>query len=130
MTAVCVSLQGPAGLKGGEGLPGVAGAIVSLILLNCFLTHPLLSAQLLLYRMLGHMKQEAVSMVITDRDHHIKSESESCDTLTLPLYLLLFPGCRRREGPRWGGRRYRPARTARRRGPRWADGRERRACKM
>lgn len=69
-----VSIQGPAGLKGGEGLPGVAGLIVS-----SFPSHPLVSWQ---YRMLGHMKQEAVSMVISDRDHHIKSVSESCDRFT------------------------------------------------
>lgn len=44
-----VSLQGPAGLKGGEGLPGVAGSIVSLILLNYIASHPLVSVQPLWY---------------------------------------------------------------------------------
>lgn len=43
----CLSFQGPAGLKGGEGLPGVAGAIVSLILLKCLPSYPLVSIQLL-----------------------------------------------------------------------------------
>lgn len=84
----------------------------------------------MVYRMLGHMKQESVSMVISDRDHCTKSENESCDMLTSPLYLLLFPGCHWREGPCWVGWCYWPARTARRRGPCWADGRERRASKI
>lgn len=44
-----MSLQGPAGLKGGEGQPGVAGSMVNLILLNSFQSHPLLSVQLLCY---------------------------------------------------------------------------------
>lgn len=32
--ALLFSFQGPAGLKGGEGLPGVGGSLVSLVLLN------------------------------------------------------------------------------------------------
>lgn len=91
---------------------------------------PDLCSASMLYRILGHMKQEAVSMVISDRDHHIKSNIESCDVLASPLCLLLFPGCHWREGPRWAGWRYWPARTARRRGSCWADGRERRASKI
>lgn len=66
-----VSLQGPAGLKGGEGLPGVAGLIVSLILLNCFQS---LGARLasLSHRVKRHIKQGAVSLVITDCNPYIK----------------------------------------------------------
>jgi len=76
------------------------------------------------------MKQEAVSMVIADRDHRIKSTSASCNMLTSSLYRFLFPGGHWREGPRWVGRRDWPARTGRRRGSCWADGRERRASKI
>lgn len=91
-----VSLQGTAGLKGGEGLPGVAGLIVSLILLNCFQSLSVRSASLS-HRVLRHMKQEAVSMVITDCDPHIKSNSQSCDILTsLSPY---FQGATGERGP-------------------------------
>lgn len=76
------------------------------------------------------VRQEAVSMVISDRDRHIKSKRKSCDTLTPPLYLLSFPGCYWRERPLWTGWRYWPAGTAGRRGPCWADGREGRASKI
>lgn len=76
-----MSLQGPAGLKGGEGQPGVSGSLVNVILLNCFQSHPLLCSASMLHRLLGHVKQEAVSMVITDHDHHIKSKSQSSDSL-------------------------------------------------
>jgi len=95
-----------------------------------FIPSPALCPGSMLYRMLGYMKHEVVSMVISDRDHHIKRKSESCDMLTSTLYLLLFPGCHWGEGPRWDGWCYWPARKVWWRGFCWADGRERRASKI
>lgn len=91
---------------------------------------PILCSASILYWILGHVKQEAVSMVTGDHDHHLESKSQSSDTLTSPLRLLSFPGCHWREGPRWAGWRYWRARTARWCGSCWADGGERRASKI
>ena len=41
----CLFLQGPAGLKGEEGRPGIAGLIVSMTLLYCSPSEPSLSVQ-------------------------------------------------------------------------------------
>lgn len=76
------------------------------------------------------MKQEAVSMVTSDRDRCVKSNSESCDIVLSPRYLFFFPGFHWREGSRWAGWRYWPARTPWRHWSCWADGRERRASKI
>lgn len=97
--AVCsLSFQGPAGLKGGEGLPGVAGIIVSQTSLN-YISRPGLSLNSIIYWLLGHMKHGAVSMVISDRDHHTKSKSESCDLLiSSHLYIWFYLRVRLERG--------------------------------
>lgn len=45
---------------------------------------PALCSASMLHRVLGHVKQ-AVSMVISDHDHHIKSKSQASDSLHLSI---------------------------------------------
>lgn len=87
-SCVCVS----AGSCRSEGRRGPAWYCWIYCKFDLVKLHPIPSLGLcsvsMVYRMLCHMKQEAVSMVISDRDHGTKSNNESCDMLTSTLSFI------------------------------------------
>lgn len=96
-----MSPQGPAGLKGEEGLPGPAGTLVRMNTLYCF-PAPAVSSTSFLFRILQPMKQGAVSMEMDDNHHLInhdcfmKSTSESSAHLSTSSH---FQGATGERGP-------------------------------
>lgn len=76
---LCVLLQGPGGLKGGEGPTGVAGAVVSVISFTFLISFPFLSFSLstpipvphqsmMAYEIQGHIEGETVFMEIMTKE--------------------------------------------------------------
>lgn len=102
-----MSLQGPAGLKGEEGLPGPAGSVVRTSMLPCF-PSPAPSSTSILYWILQPMKQGAVSMATDDHDnlinhdHFMKSTSEPSDHLSISSHFQGATGERGPAGPAGG----------------------------
>lgn len=98
-----MSPQGPAGLKGEEGLPGPAGTVVRINTFYCFLA-PAISSTFL-FRILQPMKRGAVSMAMDDdhyfinHDHFMKSPSESSDHHFISCHYQGATGERGPAGP-------------------------------